>query len=300
MKKLLLVTLVLLAAAPASASALVIGVADQKADMFTDPAFDEMGVRHARIYVPWDVLDQPQQRAELDAWMRGAREHRVTPLVSFGHSRVRRRSLPSPAVFRRNFLRFRARYPTVTVFATWNEANHCGEPVCHRPERVARYWRDITKACRRCKIAVAELLDSASMVSYARRLRRHTRREPRYWALHNYVEANRFKTDRLRRLLKATKGEMWLTEVGGIVARRNKTRETIRAIPESVPHQERVTNWIFDELVNVHRRITRVYLYHWNVRSIYDTWDSALIGPDGERRPAFWVLERAIRDNGFR
>ena len=296
MNRTILLTLALTLLAPASSSALVIGIADQKADMFTDPAFTQMGVRHARIYVPWDALDRPGQREELDTWMRLARQKGVAPLVSFGHSRVDRRALPSIAGFERMFRRFRARYPWTRDFATWNEANHCGEPVCHRPERVARYWLAIERACPRCRIAAAELLDSASMYSYARRLRRHARREPRYWALHNYVEANRFRTSRLRRLLRVTRGQMWLTEVGGIVARRNRTRRTIGGIPESVWHAERVTRWIFEELVGVHRRITRVYVYHWNVLSPLDSWDSALIGPDGYRRPAFWVVERAIRD----
>ena len=296
MIRLLLLTVALILAAPASASALVIGIADQTADIFLDARFDELGVKHVRIAVPWDALEHGGERGALDRWMALARTQRVAPLVSFGHSRVNRRSLPSVSRFARMFRAFRARYPFVRDYATWNEANHCGEPVCHRPERVARYWQALTRACRSCRIAAAELLDSASMLSWAKRFRRHARRDPRWWALHNYVEANRFKTDRLRRLLRVTRGEMWLTEVGGLVARRNKTRTSQRGIPESVPHQERVTRWIFEELVNVHRRIKRVYLYHWNAATAFDSWDSALIGPDGNLRPAYWVLAQAIRD----
>ena len=296
MIRLIFLTIALLAAAPASACALVIGIADQKADMFADERFAELGIKHARLYVPWDVASHPDQQRQLDNWMRQANARGVRPLVSFGHSRVNRRSLPSVARFVTAFRRFRARYPFVRDFATWNEANHCGEPTCNKPQLVARYWRSITAACRRCRIAAAELLDQPNQLSYARRFRRAAKREPRYWALHNYVEANRFKTERLRRLLRVTKGQMWLTEVGGIVARRNNRRASSRAIPESVAHAERVTRWIFEELVGVHRRITRVYLYHWNTASPFDTWDSALIGPDGNRRPAYWVLLRAVRD----
>ena len=296
MIRLILLVAALLCIAPASANALVIGIADQKADMFTDQRFRELGIRHARIYVPWDVFSYSDQERELDRWMWAARRARVRPLVSFGHSRVRRRSLPSTRRYVDVFQRFRARYPWVRDFATWNEANHCGEPTCRKPRTVARYWRAITATCPRCRIAAAELLDMPNQLRWARQFRRAAKREPRYWALHNYVEANRFKTDRLRRLLKVTKGQMWLTEVGGIVKRRNKRRETVRAIPESVAHAERVTRWIFEELVGVHPRITRVYLYHWNSATPFDTWDSALIGPDDNRRPAYWVLLRAVRD----
>ena len=40
------------AAAPAAAaSAVVVGIADQKPDMFTDPRFDALGIKHARLTV---------------------------------------------------------------------------------------------------------------------------------------------------------------------------------------------------------------------------------------------------------
>ena len=47
------------------------------------------------------------------------------------------------------------------------------------------------------------------------------------------------------------------------------------------------------------RRITRVYLYHWNSVRGPKTWDSALIGPTGQPRPAFRVLERELRAQGL-
>ena len=45
------------------------------------------------------------------------------------------------------------------------------------------------------------------------------------WGLHNYVDANRFRTQRHQALLKAAKkGQVWFTETGGLVVRRNKSR----------------------------------------------------------------------------
>ena len=49
---LLLTGALLLAVAPTSACALVIGIADQKADMFGDPRFAELGIPHARRLRP--------------------------------------------------------------------------------------------------------------------------------------------------------------------------------------------------------------------------------------------------------
>jgi hypothetical protein len=42
-----------------------------------------------------------------------------------------------------------ARYLWVTDYASWNEANHCGEPTCHRPELVAAYWRKLPASAPR-------------------------------------------------------------------------------------------------------------------------------------------------------
>ena len=68
-----LVALVALAAPPA-ADALVVGIADQKPDMFTDKRFRSMEIKHARIAVPWDVMSYSWQVEELDQWMLRARQ----------------------------------------------------------------------------------------------------------------------------------------------------------------------------------------------------------------------------------
>jgi hypothetical protein len=281
-------------AAPASAQ--VVGIADQKPDMFLDKRFGDLKIKHARINVPWDVLTTEWQRVELDRWMFFARLKKVQPLVSFGHSRIDRRALPTPERFKYEFKRFRKRYPWINTYATWNEANHCGQPTCNRVKLVAAYYRKLRQACARCTVLAVELLDMPNMLRWARQFRHHAKVEPRHWGLHNYVEANRFRSTRLQSLLKRVKGEVWLTEVGGLVKRRTKKRYTVKAIPESTEHARRVTDFIFDELLPVNSRIKRVYLYHWNSVSKLDSWDSALIGPDGERRPAYWVLVRKLRE----
>ena len=41
------------------------------------------------------------------------------------------------------------------------------------------------------------------------------------WGLHNYIDANRFRTTGTRSLLRAVPGEVWFTETGGLVVRNN-------------------------------------------------------------------------------
>src|SRR4051794_16356663 len=287
----LLSALAAVLAMPAAATALTVGIADNKPDMYFDPRFERSGVEHARISVAWDALSSPWQTAQLDTWLRAAQAENVTPLVSFGHSRTDRRRLPTPEHFLFEFRRFRARYPWVTEFATWNEANHCGEPTCHRPRLVAAYYRKLRAECRECRILAAEVLDMPNMVRWVRSFRRAAHQEPRYWGLHNYIDANRRRTTGTRRMLHAVKGQVWFTETGGIVRRTNRHKVTF---PESAKHAATATNFLFKKLVPLSRRVTRVYIYQWNAQASGMTWDSALIGPTGRPRPAFDVVERVL------
>ncbi len=279
----------LVACAPAQAD-LRVGLADQKTDLFTDARFLDLGLGQARYSIGWDAIDDAGQRAKLDAWVAAARLAHVAPLLSFGHSlrAGRRRVLPTPAQFGAIFRRYRARYPTVVEYAAWNEANHCGEPTCHRVKLVVSYYRQMRRICGGCKILAAELLDFPNMVDWVREFQRDLGSNPAYWGLHNYRDANRLQTANSRALLSVTSGEVWYTETGGIVRRRNKSTVSF---DESPAHAARAVRWVFDDLVNLSPRITRVYLYHWNSVSSLDTWDSAFIGSDDRPRPALRVLQ---------
>ena len=229
----LLVTLLATLCVTSSADALTIGIADQKPDMFSDGRFLNSDLHYARRAIPWDTLTSPTQTAALDAWLAAARAAHVNPLLSFTHSSSNRRRLPTPERLLYEFRRLRARYPWVTDYASWNEANHCGEPTCHRPELVAAYWRKLRGECPTCRILAAEVLDMPNMTSWVKAFRRAAKVEPRYWGLHNYIDANRLRTTGTRRLLKTVRGQVWFTETGGIVSRTNRRKVTF---PESAEH----------------------------------------------------------------
>jgi hypothetical protein len=278
---------------PASASALVVGIADQKPDMFSDPVFTKLGISYTRMAISWDAMEHPWEQQEVDAWLDDARAAGVTPLISFGHSRVDRRKLPTPARYKYDFRLFRARYPWVTTFATWNEANHCGEPTCHRPQLVGAYYRSLQRECPTCTILAAETLDMPNMASWIDAFQKYLGPSdvPRYWGLHNYIDANRLRTSGTRTMLRHAKGQIWFTETGGIVDRSNKSTVSF---PESATHAATATRWVFDKLAPLSRRITRVYLYQWNAVS-GDKWDSGLIDPHGHARPALTVVRNVLR-----
>jgi hypothetical protein len=296
----LLVSVLALAAGASSADAarppLVVGIADQKPEMFTDPLFTGLELSDARVAIAWNALHVGWQRRELDAWMAAAHAAGVRPLVTFDHARStserKRKQLPRPEQLAHELRMLRRRYPFVRQFASWNEANYCGEKTCHRPELVAAYYRALKLACPSCKILAAELLDEPGMTAWVKAFIHKAKLQPKYWGLHNYLDANYLRTSGTRALLRATKGEIWFTETGGIVKRRNVSRVRFT---ESTKHAATATRWVFNKLVALNRRrITHVYLFHWNPATAHDSWDSGLVNLHDRPRPAYRVLKRFL------
>jgi hypothetical protein len=271
-----------------------IGIADQKASVFADERLRDLGLGYARRSVAWDALRFADQRADLDDWVREAQLMGAEPLITFARSRKitgREHRPPTAVQFLREFLHFRKRYPGVKTWSAWNEANLCGVGTCEKPELVASYFNAIRRNCPGCKVVAADLLDQPNMVRWVRAFRRAARIEPKYWGLHDYIDANRFQSTGTVRLLRAVRGEVWLTEIGGLVARRNSS--TIK-LPQGKAHAALVTRFIFDRLARLDRRVARIYIYHWRSTTRRDSWDSALVGSDNRPRPALNVLKRVL------
>jgi hypothetical protein len=281
-------------AAPAAAAPPAIGVGEHSAHMFSDPHWQLLATRDVRLVVGWNVLRSRRERRELDHYMAAAHAARAELLVSFGRSRHARGvgRLPTVAQFTAQFERFRTRYPWVRQYVTWNEANHCSQPTCHRPERVAEFFDAMRRRCPRCTIVGADVLDTKNMTNWVKRFRKATRARRLIWGLHNYVDANRLQSSGTRALLRTTRGPVWFTETGGVVWREN-ARNRIR-FPSSVPHAARATRWVF-RLAALSPRVKRVYFYNWTPGP---TWDSGLMDRRGRPRPAYEVVRSWLTRRG--
>ena len=281
--KALLAVLVALLAAPATAAAAIptIGIGEQHPQLFTQQHFHELGVRHVRFIASWDAFKSDWQRAELDGYMQAARAANVKVLLGFGRSRdpQRTRKLPSLRAYEREFKKFRARYPDVDEFIAWNEANHCSQPTCRNPgARRSSTWprAGIAAAAR----SSARACSTARTWPSGRRTSRRPRAPERriIWGLHNYIDANLFRTKGTRALLKAVKGDVWFTETGGIVKRNN---DSTLKFPESTRNAAKATTFVF-KLAALSPRVKRVYFYHWApAPTTLPTWDSALVDRRG-------------------
>ena len=271
----------------------VIGFGEQRPGIFTNAHWADLGLRDVRLLVGWDALRYKWQRREIDHWMEAARADNARVLVAFSRSRApwRKKLLPSAAAYENQFLAFRQRYPDVDQFIVWNEANHCSQPTCHRPDMAAAYYDVVVDACSYCTVVAADVLDSSDMAGWLTEFKRKARNAPKIWGLHNYIDANRFRTSGTKTMLDTVEGPIWFTETGGLV--RRASTSPIK-FPDSPSHAAKAMDWLFERLVPLSPRIKRVYLYHWQNQGPDATWDSGVLDPRGRPRPAFSVVERYV------
>ena len=297
---LLAAALVLALSAPAAAtSRLQVGISDQKPSMFADKRFKQLKVRHARIALPWDayLTKRNPSRTRMEEWLQAAKRAKVQPLVSITHSERRQFKLPSLRQYRRGIHRLRDAHPWLKTFSTWNEGNHPSQPTYRAPRRHARYFSILRQECKGCTLLAAELLDSDNLKSYSCRLQHWMpkRRVRLRWGLHNYQDANPRKglpRNGTKRFLQTVRGEVWLTETGGIV-RFEKNGRTIRRY--SVSRAAKALRKVFS-ISQAQPRIRRIYLYHWSAGPRETTnWDSGFINERGRARSTLGVLKAAVK-----
>ena len=278
-------------AAPAATAAppprVTMGMGEQNPTMFDDERFLDTGIRHARIILPYDVVKaRGWQLWAADAWLGAARREGIEPLVTFTSrfGERRRFHLPSVREYSRRFAEFRARYPWVREFGTWNEANLAsGQPTGHHPRRTADYYRALRRRCRSCTVVAVDVLLTGNWRTWRwlRAFRARAGRGPHIFGLHNYPEVTRLRSHVTRAFLRRMpRARVWITETGGIVQHNAWEYNEDRAA-RVIRHVFRVTNRL--------HRIERLYLYNWRFDGNRD-WDSGLIAKNGRERLGYYEL----------
>jgi hypothetical protein len=294
-----------LSASPSkSEAAVLVGIGDQDAAMFTDPLFTQLGVKRARYFPSWNVALKEEEAGWLDQWLGQAEATGTEPLISFfasiGSACPKRPcKLPTVRQYTKAFKAFRKRWPDVKVISPWNEANHRSQPTFKNPKRAAQYYNVVRKNCRGCKIVAADVIDEVNMERWLRVFKK-TAKKPRIWGLHNYRDTNKRKGQRLggtKRLLKAVKGQVWLTETGGIVKFVLPNGHTLFKKSES--RANKATKRMFALAKRYRSRIKRLYIYHWKQSATANRFDAGLIRKDGTARPAYTTVRRQLNTPVF-
>jgi hypothetical protein len=288
-----------------TASRPAIGISDNQAGLFADPRFRWLGVRYARLVLPWDVVRRPRELAWDAAWLQAARAGGVRPLVVFNADPSHPRTLPSVAAYGSAVKSFMKLFPWVADYTPWNEENHPLQPTGSNPRRAAEYFNLLAARCRSCSITAADVLDIPNMAAWVREFLRSAH-QPRLWGLHSYVDVGLNTSRRTSELLRMVRGQVWFTEGGGVVWRWERPYGSRRAtyVVHSEGHAAMLARRLLS-LAAISPRVTRVYYYQWRVPHTLSwarmhrtlSWDSGLLRPDCSTRPALAVIAGAMGRN---
>jgi hypothetical protein len=289
-----LTAVVVLPASAGAARKVPVGISDQNVSTLSDPLFTALDMKYVRYVTPWDVALNPQglPALALDAWLAEAAAAGLTPMVAFEHRAGDNCphepcTLPTEPQFTAAFTAFRAKYPQVRTITVWNEANHSTQPTFRDSVMAAVFYKIVAANCAGCTIVAADVLDSARADHWLSTFS-SVAPEARLWGLHNWGDVNRFKTNGVKGVLRTVKGNVWLTETGGIVA-----FTTVEGHPSFHPSEARAAkamNYLFQKIVPISSRIKRVYVYNW-ISQPTNRWDSGLIDHSGDPRPIYDVVK---------
>lgn len=283
----------LLCGAVAEARAVEVGIGDQKAASFGDARLRGLGLRYARLIVPYDAATS--EPGVVDAWLAATSAAGMVPEVAFEHLRSSRCpgtpcTAPSAAAYGAAVRAFVARWPQVRTYTTWNEANHESQPVASRPELVAAYYDQLVAACPGCTVVAGDVLDSGSYGSWLRRFLAASDTTPQLWGLHDYGDVTYGVTTGADTVLSIVPGTLWIEETGAIVTLRNASGRTTFSTSESAAAG--AIDRAF-AIAAARPRIGRMYVYEWRAFD-NDPFDAGLVRPDGTARPALDALRRGL------
>jgi hypothetical protein len=288
-----------LLAAPATSHATLYGFSEQQAAMFSNPLYTKLKkAKVARYIAPYDVASDRRNLRDkelMDAWMAGARARKVRVLVSFYYDRDHPLRLPSVAKYTKAMKAFKKAYPDVREISPWNEANRDAR----REKRfagpsaktAAKYYLAARKVFKGRKIVGLDILDGTKInqtIRYIRAFQKATRKHPnKIWGLHNYSDTNRFTSHKTKAILRAVRGEVWLTETGGLV-------KFGKNFPRNEARAAKALKYMF-KLAGSNKRIKRLYIYQWTGANPHDVFDAGLVSPDGlKTRKGYAVVKKKL------
>jgi hypothetical protein len=309
----LLIAVAALLAVPAAAQAkLTVGIAENNPGMFDDPLFGQMGAKHARLVVSWNVATAKNDEINrVIHYLQLAQLRGVTPLVTFEHARGdaticnrrknRRKAqckLPTAKQYETAIRRFKTLFPQVRNVVAWNEINHFTQPTYKSPKAAAKFTSIARKVFKGGTVVVADILDQADNVRAKRPTFRSTTRYIKAFrkaykgprsicGIHNYSDTNRFRSTGTKAIIKALGcKQIWLTETGGLYKFVGYKADQKR--------QLRATKYMF-KVAKANKKIKRAYVYSWFGAPRSARFDSGIVGTNGKPRRAFAEVRKHVK-----
>jgi hypothetical protein len=273
------------------------GLSDYEPRTFSDPRVAELGVHLARDVMPWNVALNKRDLAQATVWLDAVKHaYHITPLITFQHADNNGRA-PTPGQFLYAFKRFRKLFPWVDEFVPWDEATHSTQPTAHNPWLAAAYYNVLAANCGGCEVTAPDILDSDGNVeAWVASFLEKAHPYPKIWPFNPYSSVSIDNSALIENFLAATRGQVWFSEIGGVVWWRFKGK----LIDHGEAYAARAAANIF-QLARLSPRITRIYYYHWRspggptARAARKaTWDAGLVKSNGAARPALYVVAREL------
>jgi hypothetical protein len=187
----------------------------------------------------------------------------------------------------------------VRTYSAWNEANHVSQPTFRKPKLAVRYYDVLRKQARkrRFKVMALDVLDTSNLRSYVRAFKRRAHGSPRLWGLHNYQDVNYRTSKDTRKMLRLVRGQVWLTETGGIVrfAGSRLRKYSPKRAAARTKYMFKLAKKYQRRRAGMHSKITQLYIYTWFGEPRGARFDAGLVGPKGKPRKALAVVRKGVR-----
>ena len=279
-----------------------VGIGDQQAGMFSQPAFQALKIKRVRYFVRWDVMRRSGDRLTARNYVQTARRNGARVLLHISSDNLTRKKakLPSKSRYRRDVTRLVKYFKKLGVreFGARNEANHDSQATWKSPSRAAYEFKTVRRACgSKCTIVALDVLDQRGVERYMRRFYQALgsyRRFAKIVGIHNYSDINRKRTRGTRSIIRTVKrynrrASFWLTETGGVVN-----------FGSSFPYNERRAanrlGYLFTVAKRYRRDIKRLYVYNWTGAPQGARFDAGVVNPAGSPRPAYNTLRSRLKD----
>jgi len=276
--------------ASAARSQLIVGISDNGASMFSSPQFQALHVTTARDMVFWNVAVMKNKKflRLTRAWIKAAETAGAQPMISFaGNGNY----IPSVRVYTAAIKAFLHDFPEVKVFTPWNEPDWIYRPaLANHPSLAAGYFNALARWCHGCSIVAGDVYRPVNqgLASWVRAYARGLHHRPAAWALHPYDDVRTHTTGQIRAFQRVTRGPIWLTEISGVERRGHWQFKN-----QNVFAANKDERYLFALPKRFHR-IARIYHYQWQGTPSAG-WDSGLIGPRGQPRPAYNTVRSAAQ-----
>ena len=121
---------------------------------------------------------------------------------------------------------------------------------------------------------------------------KYSKSYPKIWGIHNYGDTNYGRSTGTKFMLKsiAKRGEVWVTETGGIYE--FKTQSGRKIFKASASRQKKATTYAYSLARKYKSRIKRLYYYQWIKNNQGDFFDAGIKSFDGKLRPAYSALRK--------